>query len=231
VKIEGVEVLTTQFYFDEDRDLVAQDSVFNAGNQDMESVIMKPEDIVEETGQAIRLAHVDLVVATAAGGSSGSLALTPSQTEDPYYPVVDFSGYDNDLTLIGNQSLDVPEFTLLNLNTATSDEFMTIPGVGSRMVREFEEYRPYISILEFRREIGKYVDQNQVAAYEAYLYVPIDVNESDAETLKQLPGVDDTLAEELIAARPYESNEAFLDKLSEYISPVDAALASNYLEQ
>ena len=47
--------------------------------------------------------------------------------------------------------------TKLNLNTATREQFLTIPGVGDRMVREFEEYRPYASIQQFRREIGKYV--------------------------------------------------------------------------
>lgn len=122
--------------------------------------------------------------------------------------------------------------TKLNLNTVTGDELLnTIPGFGDRMVREFQEYRPYISIQQFRREIGKYVDDAQVADYEQYVYVPVDVNESDAETLKQLPGVDDAIAEELMAARPYDSNDAFLAKLAELVSPEDAAAASGYLAQ
>ena len=122
--------------------------------------------------------------------------------------------------------------TKLNLNTVTGDELLnTIPGFGDRMVREFQEYRPYISIQQFRREIGKYVDDAQVADYEQYVYVPVDVNESDAETLKQLPGVDDAIAEELMAARPYDSNDAFLAKLAELVSSEDAAAASGYLAQ
>jgi protocatechuate 3,4-dioxygenase beta subunit len=123
-----------------------------------------------------------------------------------------------------------PEFTLLNLNTATKDDFLTIPGVGDRMVREFMEYRPYISIVQFRREIGKYVDDSQVAAYEAYVYVPVNVNESDADTLQQIPGVDETLATTLIAARPYVSNQAFLDKLAASLSAAEVQVAANYLE-
>ncbi len=127
-------------------------------------------------------------------------------------------------------AVQTPEFTLLNLNTASADDFLTIPGVGSRMVREFMEYRPYVSIQQFRREIGKYVDDDQVAAYEAYVYVPVNVNNSDAETLKQIPGVDDDIANELIAARPYNSNQAFLNALSEYLSDPDVQSAANYLE-
>lgn len=117
----------------------------------------------------------------------------------------------------------------INLNTATEEEFLTIPGVGDRMVGEFEEYRPYVSIQQFRQEIGKYVDEEQVAAYEQYVYVPVDPNESDAETLRQLPGIDASEAAELIAGRPYASREAFLERLSTYASGEERALAETYL--
>lgn len=92
--------------------------------------------------------------------------------------------------------------TKLNLNTATRDQFMAVPGVGDRMVREFLEYWPYKSVLQFRREIGKYVSKEQVAEYEKYVFVPVDPNAADAETLQQLPGLDSTIAAQLIAARP-----------------------------
>ena len=34
----------------------------------------------------------------------------------------------------------------INLNTATREEIMLIPGMGNRMVREFFEYRPYTAL-------------------------------------------------------------------------------------
>src|SRR5215210_3580457 len=89
----------------------------------------------------------------------------------------------------------------LNLNTATEDEFLAaVPGLGERMVDEFLEYRPYVSIEQFREEIGEYVDAAQVAAYEKYVYVPISINDSDAATLQQIPGLSEEEAEALIAA-------------------------------
>src|SRR6185312_4540435 len=58
----------------------------------------------------------------------------------------------------------------VNLNTASeADLLRAIPNLGNRMVHEFEEYRPYRSIFQFRKEIGKYVDQAQVAEYEKYV--------------------------------------------------------------
>ncbi len=97
------------------------------------------------------------------------------------------------------------------------------------MVREFMEYRPYRSILQFRREIGKYVSQEQVTEYEKYVFVPIDPNEADVETLRQLPGVDAAVAAQLIAGRPYASAQDFLARLAQYVSPEQAAAARAYL--
>ena len=119
--------------------------------------------------------------------------------------------------------------TKLNLNTATQADFLTVPNMGNRMVREFMEYRPYTTVLQFRREIGKYVDAAQVAEYEKYVFVPVDVNQADAETLKQLPGVDDAVAADLIAGRPYASIDAFLTKLATYISATQLDTAKSYL--
>jgi DNA uptake protein ComE-like DNA-binding protein len=59
----------------------------------------------------------------------------------------------------------------IDLNTATGEEILLIPGVGPRMRHEFEEYRPYKSIDQFRREIGKYVDKNEVARLERYVTI------------------------------------------------------------
>jgi DNA uptake protein ComE-like DNA-binding protein len=59
----------------------------------------------------------------------------------------------------------------IDLNKATREEILLIPGVGPRMRREFEEYRPYTSIDQFRREMGKYVDKNEVARLERYVVI------------------------------------------------------------
>ena len=59
----------------------------------------------------------------------------------------------------------------ININTATDAEILKIPGVGPRMLREFKEYRPWTSIAQFRREIGKYVDKAEVARLEKYIVI------------------------------------------------------------
>jgi len=39
------------------------------------------------------------------------------------------------------------------------------------MIREFEEYRPYKDIEQFNREIGKYVDEAEVARLRSYVSI------------------------------------------------------------
>lgn len=59
----------------------------------------------------------------------------------------------------------------IDLNTAGREEILLIPGVGDRMLREFEEYRPYTAMAQFRREIGKYVDDAEVERLAQYVTI------------------------------------------------------------
>lgn len=117
----------------------------------------------------------------------------------------------------------------LNLNTTPTEEFLTVPGVGDRMAHEFDEYRPYVSIVEFRREMAKYVDEQTIMAYEDHVYVPIDINESDAETVAQILGLELAGAEALVAARPYASQDDFIAKVTEIAGGISSQFARLYL--
>ncbi|NVD45522.1 hypothetical protein [Qipengyuania atrilutea] len=60
-------------------------------------------------------------------------------------------------------------FVPVNLNTGTEEEIRLIPGMTDKMVHEFEEYRPYADMGVFDREIGKYVDEAEVARFRNYV--------------------------------------------------------------
>lgn len=62
-------------------------------------------------------------------------------------------------------------FIPVNLNTATDDDIMSIPGAGRRMVREFKEYRPWKTEAQFQKEIGKYVDAKEVKRLWRYVTI------------------------------------------------------------
>jgi len=62
-------------------------------------------------------------------------------------------------------------FIPVNLNTATDEDIMSIPGAGKRMVREFKEYRPWKTKEQFEKEIGKYVNAREVARLWRYVVI------------------------------------------------------------
>ncbi|MEL7688466.1 helix-hairpin-helix domain-containing protein [Citromicrobium bathyomarinum] len=67
------------------------------------------------------------------------------------------------------QAVLVNVFVPINLNTASEEEIRLVPGMTDKMVHEFEEYRPYADMGVFDREIGKYVDEEEVARLRQYV--------------------------------------------------------------
>ena len=154
---------------------------------------------------------------------TGCAALQPQATAEPQAAQVSAS-------TDGATNGEAIQIEKINLNDMTEEQLIeTIPDIGENMIHEFFEYQPYVSIQQFRRDIGKYVDEEQVAFYEEYVFVPVDVNESDQETLMQIPGVDEAIAEALMEARPFDSNDAFLAVLSEHVSVEEVEAATPYL--
>ena len=117
----------------------------------------------------------------------------------------------------------------LNLNTATREELLLIPGMGDRMVREFFEYRPYTSLAQFRKEIGKYVDQNEVARLEQYVFVPINLNTASDADILTIPGLGNRMLREFKEYRPYTSIEQFRKEIGKYVNAKEVSRLERYV--
>ncbi len=196
-----------------------------------EAHVYVPVDVNEaDTATLMQLPCVDEAIATALAGAR------PFDTRADFLDLLGEQLAARDAALAQHWLMEEedepqPPFTLFNLNSRAEEDFLTIPGVGERMAHEFVEYRPYLSIRQFRREMGKYVDETQIAAYEAHVYVPVDVNEADTATLMQLPCVDEAIATALAGARPFDTRADFLDLLGEQLAARDAALAQHWLKE
>ncbi len=92
----------------------------------------------------------------------------------PFKSVVDLNKFLLDQKLTPEQVREFYRraFVPINLNTGTREEFMLIPGVGSRMSAEFMEYRPWKTWTQFDREIGKYVGQAETDRFKQYVFIP-----------------------------------------------------------
>lgn len=136
-----------------------------------------------------------------------------------------------------SQGLTRPELTELyarvflpvNLNTTTREEILLIPGTGTRMVREFLEYRPYKALAQFHREIGKYVDDKELARLEQYVFVPINLNTASDADILTIPGLGNRMLREFKEYRPYKAMDVFRREIGKYVSKEEVARFERYV--
>lgn len=117
----------------------------------------------------------------------------------------------------------------LNLNAATREEILLVPGMGPRMVREFLEYRPYKTMAMFRKEMGKYVTAEEVARLEQYTFVPMDINTASDEDLNTIPGFGPRMLREFKEYRPFTSAEHFKKEIGKYVNVKEVARLQSFV--
>ena len=132
-------------------------------------------------------------------------------------PFLSMADFNSIIELENTEELFKKIFVPFNLNTTEEKDFKMIPGVGDKMAHEFEEYRPYTSILQFKREIGKYVDEQEVARYLDYVFVPVELNTSSEDDIKALPGIGKKMTHEFLEYRPYKNLAQFRKEIGKYV--------------
>jgi predicted DNA-binding helix-hairpin-helix protein len=121
-------------------------------------------------------------------------------------------------------------FIHVNLNLSPRDEIMLIPNAGRRMAREFDEYKPYTGgYAQFRREIGKYVNAEEVARLEQYTFIPIDLNTASDSAILSIPGTGARMLREFKEYRPYPNIEKFRREIGKYVNEKEVARLERYV--
>ena len=120
-------------------------------------------------------------------------------------------------------------FIHVNLNLSPREEILLIPRAGNRMAREFDEYKPYSGYAQFRREIGKYVNEQEVAHLEQYTFIPIDLNTASDSAILSIPGAGPRVVREFKEYRPYPNIEKFRREMGKYWNEKEVARLERYV--
>ena len=121
-------------------------------------------------------------------------------------------------------------FIHVNLNLAPRAGILLIPRAGPRMAREFDEYKPYTGgYAQFRREIGKYVNEQEVAHLEQYTFIPIDLNTASDSAILSIPGSGPRVLREFKEYRPYPNIEKFRREMGKYWNEKEVARLERYV--
>jgi DNA uptake protein ComE-like DNA-binding protein len=114
-------------------------------------------------------------------------------------------------------------FVHVNLNTATAPEVLLIPRIARRMSHEFEEYRPWVSMAQFDKEIGKYVDGAEVNRLKQYVFIPLDLNTATDDAFKTIPNLTAKMLHEFKEYRPWKTKAQFEKEIGKYVGPGETA--------
>jgi DNA uptake protein ComE-like DNA-binding protein len=120
-------------------------------------------------------------------------------------------------------------FVHINLNTATREEIVLIPGAGNRMAREFAEYRPWRSYAQFDKEIGKYVGADETARLAQYTFIPIRLNGGSDADILSIPGVGQRMLHEFKEYRPWKTMAQFDKEIGKYVDEKEVKRLARYV--
>jgi DNA uptake protein ComE-like DNA-binding protein len=149
----------------------------------------------------------------------------------PFASITDLNAYLLSQKLTPEQAMAFYEkaFVHINLNTATPEEILLVPGAGKRMVREFAEYRPWKSYAQFDKEIGKYVGAEKTAQLAQYTFIPIKLNTATDADILSIPNAGPRMVREFKEYRPWKTKEQFIKEIGKYVGAKDAERMWRYV--
>ena len=120
-------------------------------------------------------------------------------------------------------------FVHVNLNTGTRDEILLIPGAGTRMAREFAEYRPWRTWGQFDKEISKYVGQPETDRLKQYVFIPVNLNTASDADILSIPGAGSRMVREFKEYRPWKTKGQFEKEIGKYVDAKEVARLWRYV--
>lgn len=123
VKIEGEDVLTSQFYFEEDRETVEDGGT--VGGEADDTIFLMLEEALDEEENPIFVANKNIVLDL---GNGGDLTPTAAQGEGPFYPTEDFADFDNNLISTADDDEIVQPLLIDAEDVVAEGEAVTVSG-------------------------------------------------------------------------------------------------------
>lgn len=149
----------------------------------------------------------------------------------PFATIVDANTFLASQSFTGAQLTEIyrKAFVHVNLNTATAEEVMLIPGAGKRMVREFAEYRPWKTWSQFDKEISKYVGQPETDRLKQYVFIPVNLNTATDDDILSIPGAGSRMVREFKEYRPWKTRQQFEKEIGKYVGAKEVARLWRYV--
>ena len=149
----------------------------------------------------------------------------------PFMSIGELNAFLLGQKLTPEQATDVyrKAFVHVNLNTATREEMLLIPGAGARMAGEFAEYRPWKNWTQFDKEISKYVGQAETDRLKQYVFIPVNLNTASDADILSIPGAGARMVREFKEYRPWKTQGQFEKEIGKYVGAKETARLWRYV--
>jgi DNA uptake protein ComE-like DNA-binding protein len=149
----------------------------------------------------------------------------------PFMSITDLNAFLLSQKLTREQAAEFyrKAFVHINLNTATRDEILLIPGIAQKMAHEFDEYRPWKTWAQFDKEIGKYVGKEETDRLKQYVFIPVNLNTATDEDIMSIPGAGQKMVHEFKEYRPWKTKAQFDKEIGKYVGPNETARLWRYV--
>ena len=149
----------------------------------------------------------------------------------PFASIVDANAFllGQKLTQEQANAIYAKAFVHVSLNLGTREEILLIPGAGSRMVREFGEYRPWKNWVQFDKEISKYVGQPETDRLKQYVFIPVNLNTATDDDILTIPGAGARMVREFKEYRPWKTKEQFDKEIGKYVDAKEVRRLARYV--
>jgi DNA uptake protein ComE-like DNA-binding protein len=199
----------------------------------MAGVVLLAGPLAAQVGASVTIVNANVATAASLAAVPGfSTAIAEGVLAAR--PFADQAAFDRHLAAAGltaeqRAAAYAGVFVQLDLNNTTDAEILMIPGVGNRMLHEFREYAPYRALAQFHREIDKYVDDEELARLEQYVFVQLDLNTAGDEDILSIPGVGSRMLREFKEYRPYRAMAEFDREIGKYVDEAEVARLRRYV--
>ncbi len=120
-------------------------------------------------------------------------------------------------------------FVQVNVNAAPDEELQLVPGMTPPAAAAIRQGRPYKTLAEFRKAVAAAVGEQDVAALEPFVFVPINLNTASDADIMSIPRMGQRMLREFKEYRPYKALAQFRREIGKYVDAREVARLERYV--
>jgi DNA uptake protein ComE-like DNA-binding protein len=118
---------------------------------------------------------------------------------------------------------------LLNPNTATEAQLVSMPHLNAQIAQAVIAKRPFAAPTDLDKVLAGSLNETQRQQLYTRLFVPLNLNTATMPDIMLIPGMSARMADEFREYKPYKSIGQFRYEIGKYVSKIEVARLEQYV--